>query len=82
KLSPKTQSKHRIIEEVCHAVSDSVFTDARNIIAEQYPFKSLVNDGRHYTDYQKTKIFLRDGFLDRYSGEKLYSRLCYGLFRR
>jgi len=64
-------SNHKIIDEVCKAIGKGNITDAKCIVNKKYPFITLENKGRQYTDYQKTKIFLRDGFVDRYSGEKM-----------
>jgi len=64
-------SNHKIIEEACIAIAKGHLTEAKQVIENKYPFKSLSISGRQYTEYQKTKIFLRDGFVDRYSGENL-----------
>ncbi len=37
----------------------------------EYPFSSLSNTGRKYTPDQMMTIFIRDGFIDRYSGTRL-----------
>lgn len=44
---------------------------AKNVINKEYPFKKLKPEGRSYTDKEKYEQFVRDGFIDRYSGEKL-----------
>ncbi len=44
---------------------------ARVTIQREYPFQMLINAGRSYTDKQKIAQFRRDGFIDRYSGDKL-----------
>ena len=44
---------------------------AKNVINKEYPFKKLKLEGRSYTDKEKYEQFVRDGFIDRYSGEKL-----------
>jgi hypothetical protein len=64
-------SYHKIIEEACTAIGDREISEARQIIKRKYPFVALKNKGRTYTDRQKTRIFVRDGFVDRYSGERL-----------
>ena len=64
-------SYHKYIEEACTAIGDGAIGEARQIIKEKYPFVALKNKGRSYTDRQKTRIFVRDGFVDRYSGERL-----------
>ena len=62
---------HDVIEKVCLAISDNSIDKAKATIKNEYPFVALENAGRKYTDFQKTKIFIRDGFVDRYSGDKL-----------
>ena len=64
-------SDYQTIQEACYAISNGAIGDAKRIINVKYPFSPLKNAGRNYTDYQKTKIYLRDGFIDRYSGDKL-----------
>ena len=59
------------IKNACQKVSDERLDDAKEIIMQDYPFKPLDNAGRNYTEVQKTKVFKKDGFIDRYSGEKL-----------
>lgn len=57
--------------------------ECSRIVNEKYPFIAPISKGnqvkaRRYTPVQMTKVFLRDGFIDRYSGEKL---LFPGIFR-
>jgi hypothetical protein len=63
--------KHQIVEEACNSISAGNISNAKNIIREKYPFVPLSNAGRNYTNHEKTRVFLKDGFIDRYSGEKL-----------
>ena len=64
-------SNHKIIEEACIAIGDKRLSVAKGIIAAKYPFSSFDNAGRQYSEHQKTRIFLRDGFIDRYSGDEM-----------
>jgi len=64
-------SKHKIIEEACIAIGDNRLPAAKEIISTNYPFSFIDNVGRKYSEHQKTRIFLRDGFIDRYSGEEM-----------
>ena len=59
------------IKSACQKISDERLDDAKKIINEEYPFTPFENKGRQYTEVQKTEVFLRDGFIDRYSGAKL-----------
>jgi hypothetical protein len=65
-----TFEKAAIIEAVCNAVSrrDEV---AAILAAKQYPFALQANAGRGYSVLEATRVFVRDGFVDRYSGERL-----------
>lgn len=65
------ESKHLVVEEVCSAIGNEELDRARLTIQSKYPFSPQKSAGRKYTEIQKTKIFVRDGFIDRYSGEKL-----------
>lgn len=64
-------SNQETIKKVCDALMGESVTKAKEIIQNEYPFMPLIKNGRQYSDYQKTKVFLRDGFIDRYSGEKM-----------
>ena len=44
---------------------------AKTLINEQYRFRHMEATGRAYTDKQKMQQFKKDGFIDRYSGQKL-----------
>lgn len=44
---------------------------ARAVIETEYPFHKLAAQSRNYTDKDKMQQFVRDGFIDRYSGQKL-----------
>ena len=65
------ESGYETIEAVCALIDKKRLSKAKRVLKTESPFVSLSNAGRHYSDYQKIKIFLRDGFIDRYSGEKM-----------
>ena len=44
---------------------------AQFVIRTEYPFQKLFSSERTYTDKQKMAQFRKDGFIDRYSGQKL-----------
>lgn len=60
-----------IIRKVCEAISEGDEALSEKIIGNEYPHISVVRNGRKYTKLQSTKIFIRDGFIDRYSGKRL-----------
>lgn len=45
--------------------------EALEIINNQYKFEYKKIEKRNYNEKQKLKIFIRNGFIDRYSGDKL-----------
>ena len=56
---------------VCGALLEGKTDLARAIAVAEYPFVRHGNAGRAYTERQMLRIFLRDAFVDRYSGERL-----------
>ncbi|MGN0350125.1 MAG: hypothetical protein ACI4ES_00610 [Roseburia sp.] len=45
---------------------------AKSIIQEEYPHcPPAAKEKRHYTEKQKLEQFVKDGFIDRYSGKRL-----------
>lgn len=65
------ESNAKYIDEACNAISNNRLDLAKKTLEKHYPFVSLTNTGRQYSEYQKTRVFFRDGFVDRYSGDKL-----------
>ena len=55
----------------CEKITSRDLAGAASIIRERYPFERQANAGRKYTPYQSVQVYLRDGFVDRYSGAKL-----------
>ena len=65
-----TTDKATIIEAVCAAVDRGDAAGA-TAAAKEYPFMLHTNGGRAYSVLEATQIFIRDGFIDRYSGDRL-----------
>lgn len=63
--------KSQIIAAVCEAVQQHSIEDAASIIQNDYPFVRSETGNRNYTHLDKTRQFVRDGFIDRYSGQRL-----------
>jgi hypothetical protein len=63
--------KANTVAGICDALLRGDRAAASAIARAEYPFTPLNNLGRKYTEYQMTCIFLRDGFVDRYSGQRL-----------
>lgn len=67
----KNSNPADIIASACNALSSTGKEAAGSIISAEYPHQEVSNAGRKYNEFQSTEIFLRDGFIDRFSGEKL-----------
>lgn len=61
----------KVIRDICNALASNNIAKASDIARKKIPFKPIVPQKRSYTDAQSVKIFIRDGFIDRYSGERL-----------
>ena len=59
-----------IVEAASLLLNDDT-KSAETVIKKGYPFVPVKKDGRNYTTKQMVEQFYRDGFIDRYSGEKL-----------
>jgi hypothetical protein len=62
--------KSEVIAAVCSALFNST-EEATAILKSGYPFDPEPLVKRRYGPIESTRIFIRDGFIDRYSGEKL-----------
>jgi hypothetical protein len=60
-----------IIGRVLQALRMGDTVVARDILRDEYPFVPVTPQGRRYTELQSLQIFVRDGFVDRYSGQRL-----------
>ncbi|MFM9904917.1 MAG: HNH endonuclease [Pyrinomonadaceae bacterium] len=60
-----------IIHQACNLISSGSIDEAASVIRIGYPFSPTAKSGRNYTPRTMTKIFVRDGFIDRYRGTKL-----------
>ena len=63
--------KGKIIEEIAKMLVVDDKDTAKKIIHEKYPHTVIEIEKRSYTMTQKMEQFLSDGFVDRYTGEKL-----------
>lgn len=59
------------IEKAFSSITNGDIERCRKIIQADYPFIPFVPDRRSYTISEKMKIFVRDGFTDRYTEDKL-----------
>jgi 5-methylcytosine-specific restriction endonuclease McrA len=65
------KEKAQIIKSICSALLAGDKQKAREIAQQDYPFIVPPSSKSALTDIKRTKIFIRDGFIDRYSGEQL-----------
>ncbi len=65
------KQKAQIINQIGAALLDGNREKAKEIACRDYPFVIPSAVKSKITDAQRTKIFIRDGFIDRYSGEQL-----------
>lgn len=65
------KDKSLVIQEACEYLLKGNTETALSVINHQYKFEFKEIKKREYSSEQKMKLFLRDGFIDRYSGEKL-----------
>jgi hypothetical protein len=61
-------SKAHVLADVCSSLALGSLNDAAQILRGGYPFVPFQNAGRNWTPLQALSIFVRDGFIDRYSG--------------
>lgn len=65
------QKRIEIIQLVCDSLTNGEIEMGRMALVEGYPFLPKERSSRYFSDQKKLTIFLRDGFIDRYSGERL-----------
>jgi len=68
---PVVDNTVSILRDVCDAISREGLDAGAAILRSKLPFEARPPKSRKYTPTQCTRIFFRDGFLDRYSGAKL-----------
>ena len=65
------EDRVNIIKIICEALSSGDTADASEIARRQYPFLPPPTATRKFTEMQALRVFFRDGFIDRYSGNRL-----------
>ena len=63
--------KALLIQNICGLLLDDKRPDCIDFANKNYPFIDNLTQKRQYSKYQMCKVFLRDGFIDRYSGDRL-----------
>ena len=59
------------IAAVCSALAAGAPDDAKSVLKRDYPFAPEQITSRKYGPLESTRVFIRDGFRDRYTGERL-----------
>ena len=63
--------KSRILENISNLLLENKIEEARATIQNEYPHKHIELEKRSYTLKEKMEQFIRDGFIDRYTGTRL-----------
>lgn len=63
--------KADVVERVCAHLARGNRDAASQVARENYPFSPGTAPQRRYSAYQQMRVFYRDGFVDRYDGERL-----------
>ena len=66
-----TKDRSSVISDIASMLLAGNADTAKEIISQEYPHAYFEVEKRAYTMDQKMDQFIRDGFLDRYTGEKL-----------
>ena len=64
-------SKAGVLADVCAALRAGESGSARETLKSRYPFEPVEKIVRRYSVGQQMKLFMRDGFVDRYTGNRL-----------
>jgi hypothetical protein len=64
-------TKQETLASVCRLLSSGRIDDARDAIRCEYPLVPPAAVKRQYGDLESVRVFMRDGFIDRYSGDRL-----------
>ena len=67
----KKSNKSSVVEEVIAALDKGNALEATNIAKHGYPWTSVSVPKRRMTQKRALSVFIKDGFIDRYSGSKL-----------
>lgn len=64
-------SKADVLSDVCAALAVGDPDSAKQQLRDGYPFKPVETITRRYSIPESMKLFMRDGFIDRYTGNRL-----------
>ncbi|MGQ9689161.1 MAG: HNH endonuclease domain-containing protein [Desulfobaccales bacterium] len=60
-----------VFVSICQALANNEKKKAKIILKKEYPYQPIQKRKRFFNEQKATIIFLRDGFIDRYSGDRL-----------
>jgi hypothetical protein len=63
--------KSQVIASVCTALNGRLKDQAISLLKRDYPFAPDPVTKRQYGPFESTRVFVRDGFTDRYTGDRL-----------
>lgn len=63
--------KAGVLADVCAALAVDDSTKAKTTLQKGYPFVPVEKIARRYSERESMKLFIRDGFIDRYTGNRL-----------
>lgn len=66
-----TDEKADVLAATCRALEAGGAAEAERVLAEGYPFRPEPIVRRQYGPIQATRVFARDGFVDRYTGHRV-----------
>ena len=58
--------KAEIIERICHLLARGDDEQAKKVARDEYPFQPLEANTRRYSETEMVRVFVRDGFIDRF----------------
>ena len=64
-------NESEVIENICQALLKGEKDKAQSLAKKDYPFQFYSKEQRKITFSKSIQLFLRDGFIDRYSGQRL-----------
>jgi HNH endonuclease len=70
-MSMTTTAKSTTIAAVCAAIGKGDYDQATSLLKRDYPFAPDPVSLREYGAMESTRLFVRDGFIDRYTGDRL-----------
>jgi hypothetical protein len=70
-MMPSATDRALIVKQACDALASEGTQAAEAILQRHYPFEPRTRQKRSCTEQQAVTIFLRDGYIDRYTGQRL-----------